>query len=77
MDTTMDANTTVNLINKMMKGIYNLGLDDFQKVMSTEVFYHDASEYERSFDKMRGNFFSWWCSLSKNVQAAFVERIMQ
>ena len=73
----MESKNIVELVSKTMKGIYNLGIDDFVDIMSSAAHLHSREEYENHFYRMRSDFFQWWCSVSDNVHEAFVGKIFR
>ena len=68
----METEKIVEIVNKVMKGVYNLGMENFVRIMSSEASFKTQDEYESHFYRMRTDFFQWWCSVSENVQKAFV-----
>lgn len=71
----MEHTSTVKIIDDVLKGIYNLGYDQFKDILATEVRYISDEGYQRHFDQMRSDLFHWWCSVSENVKIAFVKAL--
>lgn len=70
----MDAENLTKAVDAVMKKMYNLSLDRFQRIMQTVVDCSE-SECEDSFLRMRQDFFRWWVALSTDVKTAFVAAI--
>ena len=71
----MDCAKAIDVIDKILKGIYNLGYEEFKGILSQEVKFIDDNAYEEHFRHMRTDLFGWWCAISANVKTAFVNAV--